>query len=34
MNKLYAKTVLYLYPCIDKVTEQIDELLLKKALSS
>ena len=34
MNKLYAKTVLYLYPCIDKVTEQIDDLLLKKALSS
>lgn len=34
MNNLYAKTVLYLYPCIDKVNEQIDELLYKKALSS
>ncbi len=34
MEKLYAKTALYLYPCIDKVNEQIDELLEKRALSS
>lgn len=34
MKKFYAKTALYLYPCIDKVNEQIDELLEKKALAS
>lgn len=34
MKKFYAKTVLYLFPCIDKVNEQIDELLEKRALSS
>lgn len=34
MKKFYAKTVLYLYPCIDKVNEQIDDLLEKRALSS
>lgn len=34
MKKFYAKTALYLYPCIDKVNEQIDELLEKRALAS
>lgn len=34
MNILYAKAVLYAYPCMDAITEQIDDLVEKKALAS
>ena len=34
MNINYAKSVLYAYPNIDSIMEQIDELVEKKALSS
>lgn len=34
MNKTYAKIILYSYPCCDSLTEQIDELVEKRALSS
>lgn len=34
MNELYAKAVLYSYPAIEKVMEQIDELVYKRALDS
>jgi len=34
MNVLYAKSVLYAYPCLDKICEQIDELVEKRLISS
>lgn len=34
MKPIYAKCVLYSYPNIDDIAEQIDELVEKKALSS
>lgn len=34
MKKTYAKIILYSYPCCDSLTEQIDELVEKRALSS
>lgn len=34
MNILYAKSILYLYKDVDKLIDQIDELVEKKALSS
>lgn len=34
MKKIYAKVILYSYPCCDSLTEQIDELVEKRALSS
>lgn len=34
MKKIYAKVILYAYPCCDSLTEQIDELVEKRALSS
>ncbi len=34
MNLIYAKTLLYAYPNISALTEQIDELIEKKALAS
>jgi hypothetical protein len=34
MNVYYAKSVLYAYPHIEQITEQIDELVERKALSS
>lgn len=34
MKSIYAKCVLYSYPNIDDIAEQIDELVEKKALSS
>ncbi len=34
MDKIYTKTILYAYAHLDKVVEQIDELVLKNALSS
>lgn len=34
MNKLFAKCILYAYPNIDALCDQIDELVEKKALSS
>ena len=34
MNIYYAKTILYAYPVIDDIIEQIDELVEKKAFSS
>lgn len=34
MNILYAKSVLYAYPHLESIAEQIDELVMKKALGS
>ncbi len=34
MNIIYAKTLLHAYPNIESITEQIDELVERKALSS
>lgn len=34
MKNLYAKVILYFYPCADSLCEQIDELVEKKALIS
>ena len=34
MNVIYAKSILYAYSNIDVIAEQIDELVVKKALSS
>lgn len=34
MKELYTKVLLYAYPCVDKLIEQIDELVEKKAYSS
>ncbi len=34
MKRIYAKAVLYAYPHIDELIEQIDELKIKDALSS
>lgn len=34
MNVYYAKSVLYAYPNIESITEQIDELVEKRALAS
>lgn len=34
MNENYAKTLLYAYKSLDAVTEQLDELVLKKAMAS
>lgn len=34
MNKLYAKSVLYSYKSLEALTDQIDELVEKKALAS
>ena len=34
MNTLYAKSILYAYPCLEVMIEQIDELVVKKALGS
>ncbi|MBE7089446.1 MAG: hypothetical protein E7362_01420 [Clostridiales bacterium] len=34
MNILYAKSVLYAYPNLESIAEQIDELVIKKALGS
>ena len=34
MNVYYAKTVLYAYPLVEKIMEELDEIVLRKALSS
>lgn len=34
MKSLYAKVVLYFYPCADSLAEQIDDLVEKKAFAS
>ena len=34
MNILYAKSVLYAYPHLEAIADQIDELVMKKALGS
>ena len=34
MNTLYAKTILYSYGCLEEMIEQIDDLVIKKALNS
>lgn len=34
MNIYYAKSILYAYPCIERLIEQIDETVEKRALAS
>lgn len=34
MNALYVKSILYAYPNLDKITEQIDSMVERKAIAS